>query len=121
MKSMRLHEIGAALTLEEAPIPEPGPQQILVRVRACGVNFADTLMVTGRYQEKPDLPFAPGLEVAGVVEALGEGVASPRLGTRVAVTCGHGGFAEYVLAPAAAAVPVPDQMNDAEAAALQVA
>lgn len=121
MRAMRLHEIGKDLILEEVAKPEPGPGQVLLRVRACGVNFADTLMVQGQYQERPDLPFSPGLEVAGVVEALGEGVSAPAPGTRVAVTCGYGGFADYVTAPAAACVPLPDGMTDAEGAALQVA
>ncbi|MEL6477155.1 MAG: NADPH:quinone oxidoreductase family protein [Pseudomonadota bacterium] len=121
MKSMRLHALGEQLALDDAPPPTPGQGQILIKVRACGVNFADTLMVTGRYQEKPELPFAPGLEVAGEVAGHGPGVDAPALGTRVAVTCGHGGFAEYAVAPAAAAVPLPDGMSDVEAAALQVA
>ncbi|MEM7507069.1 MAG: NADPH:quinone oxidoreductase family protein [Pseudomonadota bacterium] len=121
MRAMRLHEIGKDLAMEDAPMPEPGPGQVLLRVRACGVNFADTLMVQGQYQEKPELPFSPGLEVCGVIEALGEGVNQPMPGTRVAVTCGYGGFAEYVTAPAAACVPLPDAMTDAEGAALQVA
>jgi NADPH2:quinone reductase len=78
-------------------------------------------MLKGTYQEKPPLPFAPGMEVAGTVEALGEGVVAPVIGTRVAAMCGHGGFAEYATAPAATCVAIPDDMPDADAAALQVA
>jgi NADPH2:quinone reductase len=89
------------------------------------VNFADTLIVKGRYQEKPPLPFAPGMEVCGTVqahgEAGGEDVDTLAPGTRVAANCGSGGFAEYALAPARACVPIPDSMSDAEAAAFQVA
>ncbi|MEO0718718.1 MAG: NADPH:quinone oxidoreductase family protein, partial [Pseudomonadota bacterium] len=120
MRAMRLHELGAKLQLDEVDVPDPGPGQVLLRVKACGVNFADTLMQSGQYQEKPEPPFAPGMEVCGVVEATTPGVALAP-GNRVAATTGSGGFAEYVVAPAAACVPVPDQMSDEEAAALPVA
>ncbi len=121
MRAMRLHEIGGALRLDDAARPEPGPGEALLRVRACGINFADTLMVAGRYQEKPALPFAPGLEVCGVVEALGPGVEGLAIGARVAALTGHGGLADYATAPAATCVPLPDAMDDVAAAALQVA
>jgi NADPH2:quinone reductase len=121
MRTMRVHEKGGALRLDEAPMPEPGPGEALIRVRACGVNFADTLMVAGTYQERPAHPFAPGLEVCGVVEALGPGVRGIATGARVAAICGAGGLADYVTAPAIACAHVPDAMDDAEAAALQVA
>ena len=116
MRAMMLNDIGEALVMTETPRPEPGPGEALIRVAACGINFADTLMQKGRYQEKPSLPFAPGIEVAGVVEALGAG-ADPalRVGQRVAALVGHGGLAEYATAKVAA--PIPDQMTDAEAAA----
>lgn len=121
MKTMRVHETGGALGMEEIPRPEPGPGQVRLRVHAAGVNFADTLMVAGRYQERPELPFAPGIEVCGTVETLGEGVETPAHGARVAAMCGSGGFAEAVLARAEACVPVPEAMSDADAAVLQVA
>ncbi len=121
MRAMQVHELGQPLRPDDVPVPEPGPGQVRLRVHACGVNFADTLIVRGRYQEKPALPFAPGLEICGTVEALGEGVEGPAPGTRVAATCGTGGFAEQALAPAGACVPVPDAMSDIEAAAFQVA
>ena len=121
MRAMRLHEIGGELRLDDVPTPRPGPGEALLRVRACGINFADTLMVAGRYQEKPQPPFAPGLEVCGVVEALGPGVEGPPVGARVAALTGHGGLADYALAPAAACVPAPETMDDVAAAALQVA
>jgi NADPH2:quinone reductase len=121
MLTMRVHEAGGALVADDAPAPAPGPGEALLRVRACGVNFADTLMVAGTYQEKPPLPFAPGIEVCGVVEALGAGAEGVSVGQRVAAICGHGGFAEYATAPAASCVAVPDAMPDADAAALQVA
>jgi NADPH2:quinone reductase len=121
MRTMRVHELGAGLVLDEVETPRPGPGQVLLRVHACGVNFADTLIVKGKYQEKPPLPFAPGMEVCGTVEQLGEGVEDPAVGTRVVGHCGAGGFADQVLAKAAGCVPVPDAMSDAEAAAFQVA
>ena len=121
MRVMRVHEIGAPLRLDVAPMPEPGSGEVRIRVAACGVNFADTLMVAGKYQEKPSLPFAPGMEVAGRIEALGPGTEGPAAGTRVAAMCGFGGFAEYVVAPARSAVVIPEDIPDTDAAALQVA
>ncbi|MGR3716248.1 MAG: NADPH:quinone oxidoreductase family protein [Thermohalobaculum sp.] len=121
MRAMRVHELGAGLVLDDVPKPRPGPGQVLLKVHACGVNFADTLIVNGRYQEKPPLPFAPGMEVCGTVEALGEGADGPAPGTRVAASCGAGGFADYAVANAAACVAVPDAMSDTQAAAFQVA
>ena len=119
MRAMMLNVLDGDLAMTEAPTPEPGPGEVLVRVRACGINFADTLMVRGRYQEKPALPFAPGVEVAGEIAALGEG-ADPALsiGMRVAALTGHGGLAEYATARVAA--PIPDEMPDDAAAALLV-
>lgn len=121
MRAMVVTQTGAPLTAATLDLPDPGPGQVRLRVRAAGVNFADTLMAKGTYQEKPPLPFAPGIEVCGVVEAQGPGVAAPALGARVVAVCGHGGFAEAVLAPAAACVAVPDALADVAAAALQVA
>ncbi|MEM1277168.1 MAG: NADPH:quinone oxidoreductase family protein [Pseudomonadota bacterium] len=121
MRAMQITEIGTELKMQEVPAPEPGPGQVRIEVAACGVNFADTLMVKGQYQEKPPLPFSPGIEVCGTVAAHGDGVTSPAIGTRVAVTCGYGGLAEQVCAPAVACVPLPETITDAEGAALQVA
>lgn len=121
MKAMRVHELGQGLVADVLPIPQPGPGQVLIRVHACGVNFADTLVVQGKYQEKPELPFAPGMEVAGVVAAVGPGVVQPAIGSSVAAMTGFGGFAEYVLAAANACAPMPDGMSFVEAAAFMVA
>ncbi len=98
------------LLLVELPEPTPGPGQVVVGIRACGVNFADTLIVQGKYQEKPPLPFVPGAEIAGEVLALGEGVEHLRIGQRVAALCELGGFAEQVAVAAERCVPLPDGM-----------
>lgn len=121
MKAMQITELGAPLELRDVDAPMPGKGEVAIRVAACGVNFGDTLMVKGTYQERPELPFAPGMEICGTVESVGEGVTGLKPGTRVAALCGSGGFAEIATAPAAACVPVPDQMSDAEVAAFLVA
>jgi NADPH2:quinone reductase len=121
MRTMRIEALGQPLVLAEAPRPSPGPGEALVRVLACGLNFADTLMAAGRYQEKPELPFAPGVEISGIVEALGPGAAGPAPGTRVAGICGSGGLAEFVTLPAAACAPVPEGLDDEAAAGFLIA
>ncbi|MFO1107510.1 MAG: NADPH:quinone oxidoreductase family protein [Amaricoccus sp.] len=122
---MQIRSHGARLEPVTLPEPEPGPGEVLLSVRACGVNFADTLMIAGTYQEKPPLPLVPGLEVCGTVAALGEGVASGAgglaLGQRVACYAGGGGFAEALVAPAARCVPVPDAMPDEAVAGFLIA
>ncbi len=99
------------MELREMPSPAPGKNQVLIAVKACGVNFPDVLMLADKYQFKPPLPFSPGGEVAGVVKALGEGVGSLKVGDRVAVSIGHGGFAEEVLADARRCVPMPANVD----------
>ena len=123
MKAMIARELGGpkVLKAEEIASPEPGPGQILVRVRACGVNFADSLVLKGKYQVQPDLPFAPGAEVAGTVLKLGEGVSGLKVGQRVAGMCGNGGYAEEALMPASGVVPLPVEMPDEVAAAFPIA
>lgn len=121
MRSARVHELGAPLTVEDIPRPEPGPGEVLVRVAACGVNFADTLMVQGKYQEKPALPFAPGMEIAGEIVAHGAGVSAPAIGHAVAGMAGQGGFSEYAVLPASACLPVPASMPMPDAAAFLIA
>ncbi|KNG92706.1 NADPH:quinone oxidoreductase family protein [Pseudaestuariivita atlantica] len=109
------------VTLADAPEPQPGPGEIQMRIAACGLNFADLLMIKGTYQDTPDLPFILGMEVAGEVTALGEGVTSPAVGTRVAVFGGQGGLAEIGCFPADRAVVLPDGMSMTDAAAFQIA
>lgn len=108
------------LVVEDVAEPSPAPGQVVVRVRACGLNFADTLITRGKYQFKPGLPFAPGAEIAGVVEAIGSGVNGWRAGQRVIAYVNWGGAAEKVNVDAGALIPVPDQVPDTIAAGLAV-
>jgi len=106
------------LVIEDRGAVVPGPGQLVIDVRAAGVNFVDGLICEGRYQIKPPTPFVPGGEVAGVVSAVGEGVDGPPIGSRVFAMCGFGGFAEQVAVPAVSAYPMPAQMSFGVAAAL---
>ena len=109
MKAMLCTHYGPPeeMELRDLPSPAPGKNQVLITVKACGVNFPDVLMLADKYQFKPALPFPPGGEVAGVVKALGEGVDGLKVGDRVAVSIGSGGFAEEVLADARRCVKMP--------------
>jgi NADPH2:quinone reductase len=109
------------LTLGEAPSPEPGPGEVSLRLRAAGVNFADIVMVRGQYQEKPQLPFSPGLEGAGEILALGEGVTGIAVGDRVMAVPGLGAFAEEVVIAASDIFPIPAGMDFATAASFPIA
>jgi NADPH2:quinone reductase len=121
MRAYHLPAKGGEPILTDLPRPTPGQGEICLRIAACGLNFADLLMIKGAYQDTPEPPFTLGMEVAGVVEALGPGTDGPAPGTRVAVFGGQGGLADYGCFPAARAVPLPDTMTFAEAAAFQVA
>ena len=110
-----------ALELADLPTPEPGACGVRIRVRAAGVNFADSLMLAGRYQEKPPLPFTPGLELAGEIEAVGAGVRGLERGQRVLAVVSHGAFAEQAVARAEDVVPLPDDMDDVTAAGFAIA
>lgn len=114
------HGSPADLVLDEIEEPEVGPADVRIRVRACGVNFPDVLMIAGKYQVKPPLPFAPGAEVAGDVLETGPEVRDLRAGQRVLALVGHGGMAEQVVAPADAVVPVPETMPYETAAAFML-
>lgn len=109
------------LQVEEQPTPEPGPGEVRVRVRAAGVNFADCLIITGHYQEKPEPPFSPGMEIAGQIEACGTGVAGFTPGEPVMATLSYGGFAEETLVPAGQLVRLPDTIDYVTAAGLGIA
>src|SRR2546422_11442237 len=86
------------LVVDDVPPPAPGPRQVLIDVKATGVNYADAIMVAGRYQTKPELPFSPGLEAAGVVMRCGADVTRYKPGDRVMAFLSHGGFAEQAIA-----------------------
>lgn len=119
MKAMICEQLGPPedLVLKDVPEPgAPGPGQVLIGVKAAGVNFPDTLIIEGRYQTKPPLPFAPGGEVAGTILAVGEGVDDLAPGQRVAAMTIYGGYAEQALADAAGVFPIPDAMPDDVAA-----
>lgn len=109
------------LTVEEVPAPAPGPGEVLVSVRATAVNYADALLVAGRYQTKPALPFSPGLETAGVVAATGEGVTRFARGDRVMAVLPYGGLAELAVAPEAETFAIPDGMTFEEAGVFPIA
>ena len=104
------------LVLRDVPEPLPGPGEVRIRVAACAINYPDVLIIEDRYQFKPPRPFAPGGEVAGVVDAVGEGV-SIAVGARVLAVTGWGGLAEAIVCPAARALPIPDAMAFETAAA----
>jgi len=99
------------LALGELADPVPGPGQVLVDVQCAALSFMDTLIVTGRYQMKPALPFVPGSDAAGVVLAIGDGVRSVRVGDRVACSDWHGGMAERMVAPERGVVKLPDSVG----------
>ncbi|MFF7679137.1 NADPH:quinone oxidoreductase family protein [Actinacidiphila glaucinigra] len=125
MKAWRVHENGeprAAMRLDEVPDPQPGPGELLLKVRAANVNFPDALLCRGHYQVRPPLPFTPGVEFCGEVVAVGEGVAGHAAGDRVITPAAlpGGAFAELAVVPAAGVLPAPPALDDAEAAALHI-
>ncbi len=109
------------LALEDWPLPEPGPGEVRIRVRAAGLNFADTLIIKGQYQDRPPLPFVPGIEIAGQIEQRGEGVAGFVPGDRVMATLDRGGFAEEAVTAASNVVPLPDSIDYVTAAGFAIA
>jgi NADPH:quinone reductase len=106
-----------ALQWKELPTPEPGAGQVRIRIEAASLNFPDLLIVQNKYQMKPPLPFVPGSEYAGVIEAIGEGVKHLKPGQRVACLSGTGGFGTHTLAPAALCMPLPEGFPAVDAAA----
>ncbi len=115
MQAWQVHELGEpgeVMRLADVERPTPGEGQVLLRVRAADINFPDALMCRGQYQVRPPLPFTPGVEICGETEDGRRVIANPALP--------HGGFAEYALADAAALLPAPDTLDDAEAAALHI-
>lgn len=123
MKAMLCKELGhpSKMVLEEMPSPIPGKKEVLVTVKACSVNFPDTLIVQGLYQYKPELPFSPGSDIAGIVKAVGEDVKHVKPGDAVFGIVSHGGFAEEAIIPAKAVFPKPPMMEDKIAASFMMA
>lgn len=113
MKAVVCKELGLAdkLVVEDVTDPAPGPGHILVDVKAAGLNFPDTLIIQGKYQFQPDLPFTPGGEGAGVVAAVGEGVSHLKAGDKVIFMCQTGAFAQKVVVPAITAIPMPEGLS----------
>ena len=109
------------LELGEMPVPEPGPGQVLLDIVATSANYADAIMVAGNYQTKPEFPFAPGLEGAGLVAKLGKGVENLKVGDRVMAKLAHGGFAEQAVAEASETWSLFDRMSFTDGAAFAVA
>ncbi|NVJ90090.1 MAG: NADPH:quinone oxidoreductase family protein [Methylocystaceae bacterium] len=110
-----------SLVIKDIPTPEVKAVHVLIRVHASAMNFADSLIVQGKYQVKPPLPFSPGLECAGVIEAIGEGVTSCKVGDRVMAVLDWGGFADYALAHENDVFPIADRLDFKTAAAIPVA
>ena len=120
MRALLSHEPGGpdTLKLEEVADLKPGPGELLVRVRATAINYPDVLIIEDRYQLKPPRPFAPGGEIAGEVEAVGEGVEGWSSGDRLIAVTGFGGLAEKVVIPAKSAFRLPEERSFEEGAAL---
>jgi NADPH2:quinone reductase len=121
MKAITFHELGGpeVLKLEEIPQPAPRPGWVLIKVHAIGINFADTLFRQGQYLMKPNLPDIPGMEAAGVIEAVGEGVTHLKPGSRV-TAIGIKTYAEYCTVSAAQVMPLPEHVSFAEGAAFPI-
>ena len=121
MLAYNIPEAGQPPALVDLPCPDPGPGQLRVDIRACGLNFADLLMQKGTYQETPAAPFTQGMEVAGVVTAVGESVTGFAPGDRVVVLSGQGGLAEEGVFDAVRALHMPDGLSFEQGAAFQIA
>ncbi len=123
MKTLRSHAAGGpdTLSLDEVADPQPGPGEVVVAIRACGINFLDTLIIRDLYQMKPPRPFAPGVEVAGTIAALGEGVTRWSVGDRVIALPAFGGFAEAIAVPESRLFALPEAISFARGAALPIA
>ncbi|WP_298847112.1 NADPH:quinone oxidoreductase family protein [uncultured Ruegeria sp.] len=121
MRAYCISSDGAAAQLCDLNRPEPGDGQVRVAIKACGLNFADLLMQKGTYQDTPPAPFTLGMEIAGVVDAVGRGVSDLNPGDRIAVYSGQGGLAEYGVFDADRAILLPDSTSFEDAAAIQIA
>ncbi len=122
MRAIWVEELGEpdVLRLRELPIPVPAAGEVRLKVEAVGINFADVLASAGQYLTRTRVPYTPGMEFAGTIDALGEGVTGLEVGQRVASLGGRGGLAEFALSPTAALIPVPASFSGAQAAAFPV-
>src|SRR5438477_11721736 len=113
MRALLSHQPGGAETLrvEQVPDPAPGAGELLVRVRACSINVPDVLIIEDKYQLKPPRPFAPGSEIAGEVEAVGEAVQGWSPGDRLIAAKGYGGLVEKIVIPAPSAITLPAERS----------
>ena len=120
MRAIKVEEFGEPEVLQsvEAEKPSPGEGEVLVEVKSAGVNYADTMRRRDQYVESQELPFTPGSEIAGIVAEVGGGVEGANVGDRVVTLLGTGGYAEYVVAPSMNLIPVPDELDFDEAAAI---
>ena len=120
MRALLSHAPGGPETLrvDEVADPQAGPGELLVRVRAAAIHYPDVLIIEDKYQMRPPRPFAPGGEIAGEIEAVGEGVENWKIGDRLIAVPGFGGLAEKIVIPAKAAIPLPSSRSFADGAAL---
>jgi NADPH2:quinone reductase len=121
MKAWICNEFGQEPELVNWADPVPDPGQVVIDVAACGVNFADTLILKGKYQKRPDGPFSPGFEVAGIVRTVGDGVKTLKPGDAVMALPDWGGFATQVVVDASLVIPLPGGIKNNDAAAFQIA
>ncbi|MBI1237819.1 MAG: zinc-binding dehydrogenase [Alphaproteobacteria bacterium] len=119
MKAVLCKEYGPpeSLVIEDLPSPKPGKGQVVISVKAAGVNYPDVLIIQNKYQFRPPLPFSPGGEVAGIVKELGEGVTNVKVGDHVIGSIGWGGYCEEVVADAGRCIPYPPEMDFVHASA----
>lgn len=121
MRAFVLDNTESAPAIRDIARPEPGPSDVAIEVSACGLNFADLLMIKGQYQERPALPFTMGMEIAGTITAIGADVTGWQIGQRVAAFIGQGGLAEVAICPAERCIALPDTMSMVQAAGFLVA
>ncbi|NHX28241.1 alcohol dehydrogenase catalytic domain-containing protein, partial [Escherichia coli] len=117
----QIAEAGGTPTLTECATPQPTGDMVQVQIAACGLNFADMLMIQGKYQDTPPYPFTLGMEIAGTITAIGPEAPADLMGKRVSVFAGSGGLAEYGVFPADRCTIMPDSMSFEDAAAFQIA
>lgn len=123
MKAILCEKLGmpSDLVYREVPDPVPGEKEVLIKIDVCSVNFPDTLIIQGKYQFKPELPFSPGSDIAGVIESVGSGVKNFKPGDKVVALVPHGGFAEKVVASAKTCFSKPPGMSPTHAASFLMA